>query len=193
MAAVLGKDSTMRGASSQLDDPFAHCITFVVGVAKRHRFRVALTGGFALAFHGVPRATDDVDFLVEEAGAVPLHEALTEAGARCVQRSDDAASYAATLGLAPLEIVYSRRDGAREMLDRALPRLVRGVRVRVPVVDAESVIGLKLHAGAQGEADIRALLARRGATLDLEVVREHFRRAGREPDLERMLAEARAR
>ena len=190
----------MRSASPQLDDPFAHSITFVVGVAKRHRFRVALTGGFALAFHGVQRATDVVDFLVEETGAAPLHEALTEAGARCVHRSDDAARYAATLGLAPLDLVYARRAHAREMLDRALPRLVRGVRVRVPVVDAEALIGLKLQAldgapayRAQADADIRALLARRGATLDLEIVRDHFRHFGREPDLERMLAEARGR
>ena len=190
----------MPAASSQLDDPFAHAITFVVGVARRHRFRVALTGGFALAFHGVPRASEDVAFLVDEEGAAPLHEALTEAGARAVQRSADAASYAATLGLAPLEITYARRERAREMLDRALPRLVRGVRVRVPVADAESVIGLELEAlasapeaRAEREADIRALLARRGATLDLEIVRDHFRRFGREPDLERMLAEARGR
>jgi hypothetical protein len=190
----------MRNASSQLDDPFTHAITFVAGVAKRHRFRVALTGGFALVFHGVQRATDDVDFLVEEAGAAPLDEALTEAGARCVHRSDDAARYAATLGLAPLDLAYARRAPAREMLDRALPRLVRGVRVRVPVVDAEAVIGLKLQALAdrsvdstQGEADIRALLARRGATLNLEIVREYFRLFGREPDLERLLTEARER
>jgi len=103
----------MPGASSQLDDPFAHAITFVVGVARRHRFRVALTGGFALAFHGVPRASEDVAFLVDEEGAAPLHEALTEAGARAVQRSADAASYAATLGLAPLEITYARRRKSR--------------------------------------------------------------------------------
>jgi hypothetical protein len=190
----------MRSASPQLDDPFVHAITFVVGVAKRQRFRVALTGGFALAFHGVQRATDDVDFLVEEAGAAPLHEALAEAGARCVHRGDDAARYAATLGLAPLAVVYARRERAREILDRALPRLLRGVRVRVPVVDAEALIGLKLQALASapaehphGEADIRALLARRGAALDMEMVREYFRLAGRERDLERMLAETRER
>jgi hypothetical protein len=190
----------MRGASSQLDDPFSHAITFVVGVAKRQRFRVALTGGFALAVHGVPRASDDVEFLVEEAGAAPLHEALTEAGARCVHRSDAAAHYGATLGLAPLAIEYAQRERAREMLDGALPRLLRGVRVRVPVIDAEAVIELKLEAlaqssadPAQDEADIRALLARRGATLNLDVVRGHFRRHGREADLERLLAEARAR
>jgi hypothetical protein len=188
----------MRSASSQLDDPFAHAITFVVGVAKRQRFRVALTGGFALAFHGVPRAGDDVEFLVEETGAAALHEALTEAGARCVHRGDAAASYAATLGLAPLAVVYARRERSREMLDRAMPRLLRGVRVRVPVVDVEALIGLELQALARGsadparhEADIRALLTRRGATLNMEIVREYFRLAGREPDLARMLKEAR--
>ena len=190
----------MRGLSSQLDDPFTHAITFVVGVAKRQHFRVALTGSYALAFHGVQRASEDVDFLVEAAGAAPLHEALTEAGARCVHRSEDAANYGATLGLAPLAIVYAWREPAREMLDRALPRLLRGVRVRVPVIDAEALIGMKLQAladspadRAQEEADIRALLARRGATLDLGVVRDYFRRVGREPDLDRLLVEARER
>jgi len=46
---------------------------------------------------------------------------------------------------------------------------------------------------AREEADIRALLARRGTTLDLGVVRDYFRRFGRESDLDRMLAEARER
>lgn len=186
--------------SSQLDDPFTHAITVVVGVARRHRFRVALIGGFALPFHGVQRATDDVDFLAEEAGAAPLHEGLTEAGARCLHRSEDAASYAATLGLAPLDFLFARRESAREMLDRALPRLLRGARVRVPVADAESVIGLKLQMLAsapaertQDEADIRALLARRAATLDLEIVRDHFRRFDRESELDRLLAEMQGR
>jgi hypothetical protein len=40
----------------------------VCEVANQHGFRVALIGDFALPFHGVRRATGDVDFLVDADG-----------------------------------------------------------------------------------------------------------------------------
>ena len=45
-------------------NPFVESIRLVVRVAETGGFRVALIGGFALAFYGVQRATGDVDFLV---------------------------------------------------------------------------------------------------------------------------------
>lgn len=182
--------------SPQLDDPFVHAIAVVVGVARRHRFRVALIGGWALSLHGVQRTTADVDFLAEEAGAEPLHETLTESGARCERHAGGLVRYAATLGMAPLDILYARAEPERGMLERALPRLIRGPRVRVPVVEAEALIALKLRVvppsaveRARDEADIRALLQRRAASLDLDEVRAHFRQAQREAELDRLLAE----
>jgi len=85
------------------------------------------------------------------------------------------------------------------MLRRARPALLRGARLRVPVVDAEGLIGLKLQAlvnapsRRQDEADIRALLAARRGTLKLDVLRDYYRLFGRELDLERLLAEKRKR
>ncbi|MGH7822941.1 MAG: hypothetical protein ACREQ9_24545, partial [Candidatus Binatia bacterium] len=66
---------------------FAEAIRVVVDTAERGGFRVALIGGFALPFLGVVRATGDVDFLAESAGAGPLHDALVRAGQRCLQRT----------------------------------------------------------------------------------------------------------
>jgi hypothetical protein len=59
------------------------------------------------------------------------------------------------------------------MLGRARRRLLRGARLRVPVVDAEALIGLKLQAlvnaparRAREEADIEALFAAQRGSLN---------------------------
>jgi hypothetical protein len=78
-------------------NPFVQAITLVLGAARRARRRVALIGGFALPFHGVQRATGDVDFLVEVEAGDLVHAVLVGAGARCVHRGDDAANYSGDL------------------------------------------------------------------------------------------------
>lgn len=60
---------------------------------RRHRVRFLVIGGYAVAFHGLPRATDDIDVLIEPsegnirrveralvefAGAAPRPEALRQ-------------------------------------------------------------------------------------------------------------------
>jgi len=118
-----------------------------------------------------------VDFLVDVEAADALHEALVAAGARCLHRSEDAANYSACAALAAVDVIYARRDRARDMLRRARPRLLRGARIRVPVVDAEALIGLKLQAlvnaperRAQDQADIedQARLRPREPARDLD-------------------------
>ena len=181
-------------------NPFANTIVLVLAVARRERFRIALIGGFALPFHGVQRATGDVDFLVDAAGSDLLHDALLAAGARCLHRSADAANYATgSSRLAPVDFIIARRARAREMLRRAKWRLLRAARLRVPVVDAEALIGLKLQALAnqprrtQDEADIQALFAAGAESLNVKILRDYYRIFDRERDLDRLLAETRKR
>lgn len=182
---------------SRADNPFVSAITLVLGVARRGRFRVALIGGLALPFHGVQRATGDVDFLADADGSDALHDRLLASGTRCLHRSADAANYAAgTSRLAPVDFIFARRPRAREMLRRARARPLRGARLRVPVVDAESLIGLKLQAlvndvsrRPQDEADIRALVTAKGLALDLDTVRDYYRLFDREHDLDALLAD----
>jgi hypothetical protein len=155
-------------------NPFVRAIVLVLAVARRQRFRAALIGGFALPFHGVRRLTGDVDFLVDASGSAALHDALLAAGARCLHRSADAANYAPGRSrLCPLDFIFARRERARDMLGRARRRLLRGARLRVPVVDAEALIGLKLQAlvnaparRAREEADIEALFAAQRGSLN---------------------------
>jgi len=187
--------------TSRSRNPFLDAIELVLRVARQGQFRVALIGGFALPFHGVRRATGDVDFLVDASGSEPVHRALLAAGARCLHRSVDAANYAAgTSRLAPLDFIYAHRARARDMLQRARPRPLRSARRRVPVVDAEALIGLKLQAlvnapsrRAQDEADIRALFAARGNSLNDAIVRDYYRLFGLESRLDRLLAAAKKR
>ena len=157
--------------------------------------RAALIGGFALPLHGVQRATGDVDFLVDVEASDALHEALGSAGARCLYRSEDAANYAAGPGLSPVDFISARRERARDMLRRARPMLLRGARLRVPVVDAEALIGLKLQAvvnaparRAQDQADIDALFAIKRDSMNTDLLREYYSLFGLESELDRLLA-----
>jgi hypothetical protein len=182
------------------DDPFVGSIRLVLGIARRNRFRAALIGGFALPFFGVQRATGDVDFLVEAKGAESLHEGLVAAGLRCLHRSEDAANYGTgRSSLSPVEFLFARRDRARAMLDRTNTRLLRGARIRVPVVDVEGLIGLKLQALAndprrrQDEADIAALFDTQAKNLDEQVLRDYYKLFAREGDLDRLIDATRRR
>jgi hypothetical protein len=109
--------------ASRSRDPFLASIKVVLDVSRRKRFRVALIGGFALAFHGAPRATGDVDFLVAAEGSDGLPDTLTAAGARCLHRSADAANYArGTARFGSIDFIYARCTRARAMLKRARHR-----------------------------------------------------------------------
>jgi hypothetical protein len=186
-------------AASRQEDPFIGVIRLVLGVARRARRRVAVIGGFALPFHGVSRSTGDVDFLADAQLGDRLDAALVDAGARRLHRSDDAANYAAG-GRLPggVDFIFAHRPRAMAMLERAkLHRLKQGG-LSVPVVDAESLIGLKLQALAndptrrQDEADIEALLAT-VPSLDVPRLRDYFRLFERQGDLDRLLAKIRRR
>lgn len=174
---------------------FLDAIRLVHDVAARCGFRIALIGGFALPFHGVRRATGDVDFLVEADGADALHKALSAAGYETLHRSNDAANYRAPgTPLIGVDVLYARRPATLAMLGRAAIPQGGG---DVPVVDVEGLIGLKLQAlvndparRRQDEADIVALLTLHLPSLDRALLDEYFALFDRQDDLRRFLDEA---
>lgn len=173
---------------------FRRAIDLVQATAASRGFRVALIGGFALPFHGIQRATGDVDFLVDEEGGDALDAALVEAGARRLHRSPDAANYApGSSDLCAVDFLYARRPLAREMLRRAARQNFEGGG-EVAVVDAEALIGLKLQAIANApgrrdrdQADIRALLSLGRGRLDVDLLRQYFVLFDRERELDEWL------
>lgn len=117
----------------------------------------------------------------------------------CLRRTADVANYESTdPALSSLDVLYARRPAALAMLDRARPTDVPGTLLRVPVADAEAIIGLKVQAIANDESrrdhdrdDIRQLLARHGSSLDMALLRAYFRLFDMEADLEALLDETR--
>lgn len=65
----------------------------VVGAFTEAGLPFALIGGLALAPHGVVRATQDIDLLVDSSQADPADRVLIRLGDRCIFRSGDAANY----------------------------------------------------------------------------------------------------
>ena len=176
---------------------FLRALELVRDAADRGGYRIGLIGGFALPFHGVMRATADVDFLVDATGADHLHEALIHAGERCLHRTEELANYESTTPqLAPIDLLYARRPATLAMLERARATTPPNADISVPVVDAEGIIGLKVQAMANAPArrdrerdDIRELLTARGDRLDLQLIRDYYRRFGLEAELDELLDE----
>jgi hypothetical protein len=175
---------------------FSDAIGLVRATAEKHGFRVALIGGFALPFHGVRRATGDVDFLIDASGADALHATLLASGYEALHRSADVANYRATrTTVAGVDVLYAHRAPTIAMLDRAT---IPVGSIDVPVVDAEGLIGLKLQAlvndprrRRQDEADIVQLLRSNLPTLNLPLLEEYFALFDEQDALERFLDEAR--
>ncbi|MGH7802826.1 MAG: hypothetical protein ACREQJ_00635, partial [Candidatus Binatia bacterium] len=139
------------------------------------------------------------DFLVDAVGADHLHEALLAAGERCLHRNEELANYeSTTVELAPVDVLYARRPATLAMLERAQKGSPPNTDadVVVPVVDAEGIIGLKVQAMANAPVrrdrerdDIRELLTAHRGRLDLELIRDYYRRFGLEDELEQLLDE----
>ena len=151
----------------------------------------ALIGGLALAAHRVPRATQDIDFLVDADDAETLHKLLIEHGYQCLHRSEDAANY--LRGDEGLDVLYAHRVAARRLLQAAQPRDTGLGRVRV--ISAEGLIGFKLQAyvnnpkRTQDLEDIRALLRANRKALNIGEVQEYFRLFEREALFNELIAE----
>jgi hypothetical protein len=150
----------------------------------------ALIGGLAVVAHSVVRATKDVDFLLEAEAADQVHEALLRLGYECIYRSEDAANY--VRGTEGLDLLYAHRPLARRLLAQAAERETPMGRLRV--VSVEGLIGFKLQGyvndatRARDLDDIRALIKRHRASLDMVQLREYFALFGQEELLNELIA-----
>lgn len=118
----------------------------------------ALIGGFALAAHGVVRATQDIDLLVDGKKKEQAKATLLKKGFS-VQFENDEVMH--LTGLGQLDCLFANRPMTQAMLARA----VKINEFPVPVVLAEDIIGLKIQAYSndsmrefQDKADIQALM-----------------------------------
>ena len=111
----------------------------------------ALIGGVALAFHGIDRATEDIDLLATEPSILDssLWEDLRSEGIPVgVTKGDHDDPLLGVVRIDSsevIDIVVPRGQWQDEVLTRRLDRVILGE--RIPVVDAADLILLKVDAG----------------------------------------------
>ena len=164
----------------------------LLAALRQNGIRHAAIGGLAVVAHGVVRATQDLDFLIDAADAARLHAAMTQLGLRSIHASPDALNYASAE--LRVDFLLARRRPTLELLASAGVRQAFGH--ALPVVDVEGLVGLKLQAlvndprRQQDLVDIRALLAAHRKSIDVERLRGYFRLFEREAMLDDLLREA---
>ncbi len=135
--------------------------------------RHALIGGFALAVLGVPRATNDIDYLIDESQKETAKKALIEAGWKIEMETEEVIHFR---GLGNLDILLARRPLSQAMLknSKSLPPL------GIHCLSAEAIIGLKIQAYKndpsrefQDKADIQSLINKHEATLDWQEIKTY--------------------
>ena len=132
----------------------------------------ALIGGFALAVHGINRATGDIDLLVDENDKAKLLSGLSQKGYVLRHETPEVLHLE---GPVRLDILLARRPISRGMLLRAKPAPL----LLVKCLEAEDIIGLKIQAYCndrrrelQDQADIQFLM-RQYPGLDLDRVKAY--------------------
>lgn len=138
---------------------------------KKQNIAHALIGGFALAFHGINRATADIDFLADGTKRSEILQALQSEGFVLRFESPEVLQFS---GIGNLDILLANRPISQQMLkDATLQQAVPVYLLRV-----EDIIGLKIQAyindpsrELQDKADIQ-LLIKRHPNLDWQHVKK---------------------
>jgi predicted nucleotidyltransferase len=146
------------------------------------RVRYALIGGFALGALGIPRATMDIDFLVHYHDLPKIKGLMEGLGYSCVFQTENVSQYVSPLELlGEVDFLHALRKASLGMLERAIEKEILGGKLKIKVLRAEDIIGLKVQSAANNEsrfnreyADIEALMAHYRADLDWELVEEYF-------------------
>lgn len=149
----------------------------VVGVLRERGIPHAVIGAAALAFHGVARSTGDLDLLAVHGACLdavtwrPIAERGYGVTVRTGDESDPLAGVARFdgEGEAPVDLVVGKSAWQAEILTRAEPARLLGV--RVPIVRSADLILLKLYAGGPQDLwDIAQILSGEGRERDVDAV-----------------------
>ena len=148
----------------------------VVAFLEAHDIATALIGGFALAAHGIARATLDADLLVADRSVLDPSFWRGWSGSDQIdaRRGDPEDPLAGVVRWTDVDdavdIVVAKHRWQADLLQRREHVAIEGR--QLPVVDRAGLILLKLYAGGpQDVLDVRLLLAANLAQLGDEVER----------------------
>lgn len=146
-------------------------------ILAQNRIPHALIGGFALSAHGNPRATNDIDYLVDGDFRDVTKDAFLRAGYTVFFESSEVLQMQ---GPGPVDFLFANRPLSKAMLVRDSGVDVLGV----PCLDAADLIGLKIQAYKNNPkrelhelADIQSL-AEKNPGLDWARVEQYARLFG---------------
>lgn len=152
----------------------------VVSALSRARVAHAMAGGMAVAALGHPRATKDIDFLIDAADIERADQALTALGfsATTDDRSQGFVRYARRpLPDVPelvewIDLLLARQSVGRELIARAARHPAHWQGIELPIVPAEGIVLMKLLSSiadpsrTHDRSDIVALLRSTGDAFD---------------------------
>lgn len=99
----------------------------------------ALIGGFALSALGYPRATNDIDYLVDGSYKDVVERSFLASGFTVFHKTSETLQLA---GIGPIDLLFANRPLSKAMLSRSGAVKV----LDVPVLDVADLIGLKIQA-----------------------------------------------
>ena len=164
------------------DQPLEEAFDQTIDALNESKAVYALIGGFAVAVHGLPRPTRDVDILfsIPRIALPGLLDRLTERGFEFKLEDvlrELGQGHLSTISYAGVRI--DLLDAAllpvfHRIVTRAGEHELRGRRVRV--VTAEDLIALKMISCRETDIrDVRGILAAQQGSLKLDVVRKSLR------------------
>lgn len=161
---------------------FKRVLELILKDFQKENIRYAVIGGFALGALGVPRATIDLDFLVSSDDLGKITRIMARHGYECHYKSENVSQYISALKIfGEIDFLHAFRDISKKMLERALERDVFEGKLKLKVLRAEDIIGLKVQALANNPErfnrellDIEALMERYGPELDWRLLEEYF-------------------
>jgi len=144
----------------------------------------ALIGGFAMAMHGVQRATVDLDFILLLDDLGQADQILRESGYQRLFHSENVSHYrSADAEFGRIDILHAFRPATMAMLER-VEQISIADGVVIAVAKIEDIIGLKIQAACNNPArrssdwqDIRLLLEASAAQqkpLDIALIRDYL-------------------
>lgn len=149
---------------------------------EKEKIRYAVIGGFALGVLGVPRATIDLDFLVEKDDWQKLDRIMRSHGYDCAYKSENVSQYVSPVKIfGEVDFLHAFRKTSRVMLEKAKEMDVFEGKIKIKILRPEDIIGLKLQAlindpnrGPREYLDIETLMAHYGANLDWQTIKDYF-------------------
>ncbi len=155
---------------------FLKAIDQIVTAFDAAELHYALIGGFAMALHGVQRATLDLDFILMLEDLEQADRILIDAGYHCAFRSENVSHYnAKSPQIGRIDLLHAFRGPSLSMLARA-QRLTITEDLRLPVVEIEDLIGLKIQAAVNDEQRTT------GDWLDIQLMIQHAAGVGKPLD-----------